>query len=66
MAITIIIIHNGQFSGIDSGLGEPGACRVTASSLSSAPHATVWECADEDAKLERKEGRQASLWLFSH
>lgn len=56
---TVIIIHNGQFSGIGSDLGEPGACRVTTPSLSSAPHATVWECADEGAMLERKEGRQA-------
>lgn len=59
MAITTIIIRNGQFSGIGSSLGEPGADRVTTPSLSSASHATVWECADEGAMLERKEGRQA-------
>lgn len=59
MAIAAIIIHNGQFSGIGSSLREPGACRVPASSLSSAPHATLWECADEGAMLERKERRQA-------
>lgn len=53
------IICNGQFSGISSGLGEPGVCRVTTPSLSPASDDTVWECADVEATLERKEGRQA-------